>query len=113
MLGNFFGVFFDGIVYGSFFFFISVGLLVMMGMMNFINFVYGVFVMLGGYVCVMLFNCIGVFFLVILLLVFIVVVVVGLIFECFFYCCFYKVSYLDQVLFFIGLIFMVVVGVIW
>jgi branched-chain amino acid transport system permease protein len=52
MLGNFAGVLFDGIAYGSLLFLISVGLSVTMGMMNFINLAHGAFAMLGGYVCV-------------------------------------------------------------
>ena len=68
MLGNFLGVLFDGIAYGSLLFLISVGLSVTMGMMNFINLAHGAFAMLGGYVCVTLLNRIGVPFLATLML---------------------------------------------
>ena len=52
MIGNFIGVLFDGIAYGSLLFLISIGLSVTMGLMNFVNLAHGAFAMLGGYVCV-------------------------------------------------------------
>ncbi|WP_413457850.1 branched-chain amino acid ABC transporter permease [Herbaspirillum huttiense] len=113
MLGNFLGVLFDGIAYGSLLFLISVGLSVTMGMMNFINLAHGAFAMLGGYVCVTLLNRIGVPFLATLPLAFISAAVVGLILERSLYRRLYKASHLDQVLFSIGLTFMAVAGATW
>ncbi|MDR9838659.1 branched-chain amino acid ABC transporter permease [Herbaspirillum huttiense] len=113
MLGNFLGVLFDGIAYGSLLFLISVGLSVTMGMMNFINLAHGAFAMLGGYVCVTLLNRIGVPFLATLPLAFIAAAVAGLILERSLYRRLYKASHLDQVLFSIGLTFMAVAGATW
>lgn len=113
MLGNFLGVLFDGIAYGSLLFLISVGLSVTMGMMNFINLAHGAFAMLGGYVCVTLLNRIGVPFLATLPLAFIAAALVGLILERSLYRRLYKASHLDQVLFSIGLTLMAVAGATW
>ncbi|QNB09106.1 branched-chain amino acid ABC transporter permease [Herbaspirillum frisingense] len=113
MLGNFLGVLFDGIAYGSLLFLISVGLSVTMGMMNFINLAHGAFAMLGGYVCVSLLNRLGVPFLATLPLAFLAAAVVGLVLERSLYRRLYKASHLDQVLFSIGLTFMAVAGATW
>jgi branched-chain amino acid transport system permease protein len=106
MLGNFIGVLFDGIAYGSLLFLISVGLSVTMGMMNFINLAHGAFAMFGGYVSVMLLARLGVPFLATLPLAFIAAALVGLVLERLLYRRLYKASHLDQVLFSIGLTFM-------
>ena len=113
MLGNFLGVLFDGIAYGSLLFLISVGLSVTMGMMNFINLAHGAFAMLGGYVCVSLLNRMGVPFLATLPLAFLAAAVAGLVLERSLYRRLYKASHLDQVLFSIGLTFMAVAGATW
>jgi branched-chain amino acid transport system permease protein len=110
MLGNFIGVLFDGIAYGSLLFLISVGLSVTMGMMNFINLAHGAFAMLGGYVSVMLLSRLGVPFLASLPLAFLAAAIVGLVLERVLYRRLYKASHLDQVLFSIGLTFMAVAG---
>ena len=49
-------VLFDGIAYGVLFFLISVGLLVTLGQMNFVDLAHGAFALLGGEVCVVLFS---------------------------------------------------------
>jgi branched-chain amino acid transport system permease protein len=108
MLGNFIGVLFDGVAYGSLLFLISVGLSVTMGLMNFINLAHGAFAMVGGYVCVILLSRLGVPFLLTLPLSFIGSAVVGLILERLLYRRLYKAPHLDQVLFSIGLTFMAV-----
>ena len=110
MLGNFIGVLFDGVAYGSLLFLISVGLSVTMGMMNFINLAHGAFAMLGGYVSVMLLARFGVPFLATLPLAFVAAALVGLVLERLLYRRLYKASHLDQVLFSIGLTFMAVAG---
>ena len=56
-------VVFDGIASGFLLFLISVGLSVTLGLMNFVNLAHGAFSMLGGYVCVVLLNRLGVPFL--------------------------------------------------
>ncbi len=106
MLGNFIGVLFDGVAYGSLLFLISVGLSVTMGLMNFVNLAHGAFAMLGGYVCVVGMTRLGIPFLVTLPLAFIASAVVGFVLERTLYRRLYKASHLDQVLFSIGLTFM-------
>jgi len=112
-LGNFVGVLFDGIAYGSLLFLISVGLSVTMGMMNFINLAHGAFAMIGGYVCVTLLSRLGLPFLATLPLAFLAAAIVGLVLERTLYRRLYKASHLDQVLFSIGLTFMAVAGATW
>ena len=63
MIGNFIGVLFDGIAYGSLLFVISIGLSVTMGLMNFVNLAHGAFAMVGGYACTLLMTRAGVPFL--------------------------------------------------
>jgi branched-chain amino acid transport system permease protein len=108
MIGNFVGVVFDGIAYGSLLFLISIGLSVTMGLMNFINLAHGAFAMLGGYTCVVVMSRLGVPFLVTLPLAFLVTAVVGVILERLLYQRLYKANHLDQVLFSIGLVFMAI-----
>jgi branched-chain amino acid transport system permease protein len=110
MIGNFIGVLFDGIAYGSLLFLISVGLSVTMGMMNFVNLAHGAFAMVGGYVCVTLLSKLGLPFLATLPLAFLAAAIVGLVLERTLYRQLYKASHLDQVLFSIGLTFMAVAG---
>lgn len=105
MLGNFLGVLFDGIAYGSLLFLISVGLSVTMGLMNFVNLAHGAFAMLGGYVSVVLMNRMGVPFLFALPLAFLASAAMGFVLERLLYRRLYKVNHLDQVLFSIGLTF--------
>jgi branched-chain amino acid transport system permease protein len=108
MLGGVIGVLFDGIAYGSLLFLISVGLSVTLGLMNFVNLAHGAFAMLGGYVCVVLMNRLGVPFLLSLPVAFIVSALAGWILERLLYRRLYQADPLDQVLFSIGLTFMVV-----
>jgi len=108
MLGNFIGVLFDGIAYGSLLFLISVGLSVTMGLMNFVNLAHGAFAMVGGFVCVELMRQLGVPFLATLPIAFVVAALVGFILERTLYQRLYQADPLDQVLFSIGLTFMVV-----
>ena len=99
MIGNFVGVLFDGIAYGSLLFLISIGLSVTMGLMNFVNLAHGAFAMLGGYACVVMMNRFGVPFLAALPIAFIVSALVGVALERSLYQRLYKASHLDQVLF--------------
>jgi branched-chain amino acid transport system permease protein len=97
---------FDGIASGLLLFLISVGLSVTLGLMNFVNLAHGAFAMLGGYVCVVLLNRMGVPFLATLPVVIAVSAVVGVVLERTLYRRLYGASHLDQVLFSIGLVFM-------
>ena len=108
MIGNFIGVLFDGIAYGSLLFIISIGLSVTMGLMNFVNLAHGAFAMLGGYACVMLMTRAGVPFLVTLPAAFLVAALAGIVLERTLYQRLYKAPHLDQVMFSIGLVFMAV-----
>ena len=110
MIGNFIGVLFDGIAYGSLLFLISVGLSVTMGLMNFINLAHGAFAMVGGYVCVTLLSKLGLPFLATLPLAFLAAALIGLVLERTLYRQLYQATHLDQVLFSIGLTFMAVAG---
>ena len=96
---------FDGIASGFLLFLISVGLSVTLGLMNFVNLAHGAFAMLGGYVCVVLLNRMGVPFLATLPVVIVVTAVAGVVLERTLYRRLYGASHLDQVLFSIGLVF--------
>ena len=106
MIGNFLGVVFDGVAYGSLLFVISIGLSVTMGLMNFVNLAHGTFAMIGGYAVVLLMTQLGVPFLAALPIAFVVAAVVGAVLERLLYRRLYRASHLDQVLFSIGLVFM-------
>ena len=108
MLSNLVGVLFDGIAFGAVLFLISVGLSITMGLMNFVNLAHGAFAMLGGYVCVELMNRMGVPFLATLPIAFIAAAVAGFVLERTLYQRLYRANALDQVLFSIGLVFMVI-----
>jgi branched-chain amino acid transport system permease protein len=110
MIGNFVGVVFDGVAYGSLLFVISIGLSVTMGLMNFVNLAHGAFAMVGGYAAVVLMTRFGVPFLATLPVAFVVSALVGAVLERLLYRRLYRASHLDQVLFSIGLVFMSIAG---
>jgi branched-chain amino acid transport system permease protein len=105
------GVLFDGVAYGALLFLISVGLSVTMGLMNFINLAHGAFAMFGGYLAVALMTRCGVPFLATLPLAFLAMALAGAILERVLYRRLYGSSPLDQVLFTIGLVFMMITSV--
>src|SRR5438876_10526741 len=113
MIGNFIGVLFDGIAYGSLLFLVSVGLSVTMGLMNFVNLAHGAFAMAGGFACVVAMNRFGIPFLATLPLAFLLGAAIGAILERALYRRLYRASHLDQVLFSIGLTFMAVAAATW
>ena len=113
MLGNFAGVLFDGLAYGSLLFLIAVGLSVTLGLMNFVNLAHGAFAMVGGYACVILMTRAGVPFLATLPVAFVVAAVVGVLLERTLYQRLYGASELDQVLFSIGIVFMSIAATTW
>jgi branched-chain amino acid transport system permease protein len=110
MIGNFVGVAFDGVAYGSLLFVISIGLSVTMGLMNFVNLAHGAFAMVGGYAAVVMMTRFGVPFLATLPIAFVVSALVGAVLERLLYRRLYRSSHLDQVLFSIGLVFMSIAG---
>jgi branched-chain amino acid transport system permease protein len=113
MLSSLPGVLFDGIAYGSLLFIMSIGLSVTMGLMNFINLAHGTFAMLGGYVCAIGMQRLGIPFLATLPLAFLVAAAVGAVLERGFYRHLYRRSPLDQVLFSLGLTLMSVAAGTW
>jgi len=100
-----------GLSAGMVLFIVSVGLSVTMGLMGFINLAHGAFAMLGGYVIVLSINNWGVPFLPALALGFVSIAAVSVIFERLLYARLYRAAELDQVLFTIGLVFMVIASV--
>jgi branched-chain amino acid transport system permease protein len=110
MIGNFAGVLFDGIAYGSLLFLIGIGLSVTMGLMNFVNLAHGAFAMVGGYATVVAMSRLGAPFLVSLPVAFAVAALAGIVLERTLYRRLYRAAHLDQVLFSIGLTFMAVAG---
>ena len=99
-------ILFDGIAYGMLLFILGCGLAVTLGLMNFINLAHGAFAMAGGYMAVWLVNRLGVAFLAALPLTFLFSAALGVIVERSLYVHVYRKSHLDQVLFTIGLVFM-------
>src|SRR5258705_4623438 len=102
------GVLFDGIAYGSILIYVSLGLSVAMGLMNFVNLAHGAFAMVGVFVCVVAMTRFGVPFLVALPLAFMIAAAIGAVLERFLYRRLYAAAHLDQVLFSIGLTFMAI-----
>jgi branched-chain amino acid transport system permease protein len=100
-----------GLAAGMVLFIVSVGLSVTMGLMGFVNLAHGGFAMIGGYVIVLAMNRLGVPFAVALLIGFLVVAAASVVFERLLYARLYRASELDQVLFTIGLVFVMIAGV--
>ena len=101
-----------GLAAGMVLFIVSVGLSVTMGLMGFVNLAHGGFAMIGGYVIVLAMNKLGVPFLPAMALGFIVVAAVSAVFERLLYSRLYRAPELDQVLFTIGLVFMMTASVL-
>jgi branched-chain amino acid transport system permease protein len=100
-----------GLAAGMVLFIVSVGLSVTMGLMGFVNLAHGGFAMLGGYVIVLSMRNWGLGFALALALGFIVIAAVSVAFERLLYARLYRASELDQVLFTIGLVFMMIASV--
>ena len=94
-----------GFASGMVLFIVSVGLSVTMGLMGFVNLAHGGFAMLGGYVIVLVTRHWGLGFLAALALAFVAVAVFSVVLERLLYSRLYRASELDQVLFTIGLVF--------
>jgi branched-chain amino acid transport system permease protein len=92
-------------------FIVSVGLSVTMGLMGFVNLAHGAFAMLGGYLIVLSMRQWGLGFVPALALGFIVIAAVSVAFERLLYVRLYRAAELDQVLFTIGLVFIIIASV--
>jgi branched-chain amino acid transport system permease protein len=100
-----------GLAAGMVLFVVSVGLSVTMGLMGFVNLAHGAFAMLGGYAVVLAMRHWGLPFLAALALGFVAVALLAALLERTLYARLYRASELDQVLFTIGLVFVMVAGV--
>jgi branched-chain amino acid transport system permease protein len=99
---------FGGLAAGMVLFIVSVGLSVTMGLMGFVNLAHGGFAMLGGYVVVYSMRHWGLPFAAALALGFAAVALLAVILERTLYARLYRASELDQVLFTIGLVFVMI-----
>ena len=101
-----------GLAAGMVLFIVSVGLSVTMGLMGFVNLAHGGFAMIGGYVIVLAMNRLGIPFVPALALGFVVVAAISAVFERLLYSRLYRAPELDQVLFTIGLVFIMTASVL-
>src|SRR5437660_9871410 len=104
-------ILFDGVAYGMLLFVLACGLSVTLGLMNFVNLAHGAFAMAGGYITLVLVNRAGLPFFAGLPVAFIITALIGGVFERALYVHVYNKSHLDQVLFTISAVFMLVVAV--
>jgi branched-chain amino acid transport system permease protein len=100
-----------GLAAGMVLFIVSVGLSVTMGLMGFVNLAHGGFAMIGGYIVVLAMNRLGAPFALALVISFVFTAAISVVFERFLYKRLYRANELDQVLFTIGLIFMMIAAV--
>jgi branched-chain amino acid transport system permease protein len=100
-----------GLAAGMVLFIVSVGLSVTMGLMGFVNLAHGGFAMIGGYIVVLAMNRLGVPFVPALAIGFVVTAAISVVFERLLYSRLYRATELDQVLFTIGLVFMMIAGI--
>jgi branched-chain amino acid transport system permease protein len=105
------GILLGGCAAGMVLFIVSVGLSVTMGLMGFVNLAHGGFAMLGGYAIVLAMKHWGLGFLAALALGFIAVAALSVVIERVLYARLYRASELDQVLFTIGLVFVMIAAV--
>jgi branched-chain amino acid transport system permease protein len=96
---------------GMVLFIVSVGLSVTMGLMGFVNLAHGGFAMLGGYAIVQGMKHWGIGFVPALAFGFVATAVVSVAFERLLYARLYRAAELDQVLFTIGLVFIMIASV--
>jgi len=100
-----------GLAAGMVLFIVSVGLSVTMGLMGFVNLAHGGFAMLGGYAVVLAMRHWGLPFPAALALGFAAVAALSVVLERALYARLYRASELDQVLFTIGLVFVIIATV--
>src|SRR5258705_11920001 len=100
-----------GVAAGMVVLIVAVGLLVTMGLMGFVNLAHGGFAMLGGYVIAHAMKYWGLGFAPALMIGFIVIAALSAVLERLLYSRLYRATELDQVLFTIGLVFMMIASV--
>ncbi len=100
-----------GVASGMVLFIVSVGLSVTMGLMGFVNLAHGGFAMLGGYVMVYAMGAWGLPFFAALAIGFVAVAAFSAVVERLLYARLYRASELDQVLFTIGLVFVMIAAI--
>src|SRR6266851_10050686 len=100
-----------GVAAGMVLFIVSVGLSVTMGLMGFVNLAHGGFAMIGGYIVVLTMRHWGVHFTVALALGFVLTAAASAVLERLLYARLYRAGELDQVLFTIGLVFIMIASV--
>jgi branched-chain amino acid transport system permease protein len=100
-----------GLASGMVLFVVSVGLSVTMGLMGFVNLAHGGFAMLGGYVLALAMRHWGLPFFAALALAFVAVAALAVLLEKTLYARLYRATELDQVLFTIGLVFVMIATV--
>ena len=100
-----------GVAAGMVLFIVSVGLSVTMGLMGFVNLAHGGFAMVGGYAIALAMKHWGFAFVPALLFGFVVTAAASAVLERLLYSRLYRASELDQVLFTIGLVFMMIASV--
>jgi branched-chain amino acid transport system permease protein len=105
---SFIGIY--GISYGVVLFTISIGLVVMMGLMRVVNMAHGVFAAVGGYITVSLMNAHGVPFALAALIAVLAVAAGSVVVERIFFVKLYGAPELDHVLMTIGLMFIGMAG---
>ena len=100
-----------GVAAGMVLFIVSVGLSVTMGLMGFVNLAHGGFAMLGGYAIALAMKHWGLGFVPALVFGFVVTAAASAVLERLLYARLYRATELDQVLFTIGLVFMMIASV--
>ena len=105
------GILLGGFAAGMVLFIVSVGLSVTMGLMGFVNLAHGGFAMLGGYVIVLTMKHWGLAFFPALALGFVAVAALSVVLERLLYARLYRATELDQVLFTIGLVFVMIASI--
>jgi branched-chain amino acid transport system permease protein len=105
------GILLGGFAAGMVLFIVSVGLSVTMGLMGFVNLAHGGFAMLGGYVIVLTMKHWGLAFVPALALGFVAVAALSVVLERLLYARLYRATELDQVLFTIGLVFVMIASI--
>jgi len=100
-----------GVAAGMVLFIVSVGLSVTMGLMGFVNLAHGGFAMLGGYAIALAMKHWGFSFVTALVFGFVLTAAVSAVLERALYARLYGADELDQVLFTIGLVFMMIASV--
>jgi branched-chain amino acid transport system permease protein len=108
---DFASILLGGLASGMVLFVVSVGLSVTMGLMGFVNLAHGGFAMLGGYVLVLAMRHWGLPFFAALALAFMAVAALAVLLEKTLYARLYRATELDQVLFTIGLVYVMIAAV--